>query len=258
MISELKTIFQYRQLLFALTMKSFKSKYKNSLLGIFWSLLNPLLNVLIFTFIFSVIIKINIKDYPLYLLCTILPWNFFNSAVSNSVGSIVEDGHVVKNTFFPYEAIPIAITIAHLINFLIDLLILLPILILFGRGVSIIWLHIPFLVFIEFVLTCALSIFMAGLYVLFRDLNFILNLSLRLFFYFVPVVYTLELVPKNLHYFYLLNPLAVIVDSFAKIFFYRITPDFKWLILASLESIIIFILCFIIFQRIKKIIPERL
>ena len=131
MIQAIKDLIKYRELLLALLIRGFKAKYKNSFLGIFWSLLNPLLNVLIFAFIFTVIIKIDIKNYPLYLLCTIFPWNFFNSALINSVVSIVEDSHFVKNTSFPIEMLPLAVVIVNLVNFLIELSILIVILLLF-------------------------------------------------------------------------------------------------------------------------------
>lgn len=258
MIKALKDLFKFKGLLLSLIIRGFKAKYKNSTLGIFWSLLNPLFNVLIFAFVFTVIIKIGIKHYLLYLLCTIFPWNFFHSAIANSVVSIVEDAHFVKNTSFPSEMIPLAVTIVNLVNFLIELCILIPILFLFSNGFKLVWLYLPLLIAIEFLITSGISILSSGLYVMFRDLNFILNLILRLFFYFLPVIYTLDFVPVNLRVWYLLNPLAVIIDSFAKIFFYGIAPDSKWLSLATLESTLIFIVCYSLFQRIKKVIPERL
>ncbi len=255
---EIKSIFDYRHLFFALIIRNLKEKYKNSFLGIFWSLLNPLSSVLIFAFIFTVIIKINIKDYPLYLLSTMFAWNFFNTSLINSVVSIVEDNHFVKNTPFPNEIIPLAVVVVNLVNFIIDLLILFLILFLMGKGFKAAYFYIPFLMLVEFILVCGLSIFFSGIYVIFRDINFILNLFLRLFFYFLPVIYTIDFVPSNLRFFYLLNPLAVIIDSFAKILFYGIAPDFKWLLFAFLESVIIFILCLGVFRKLRKIIPERL
>ena len=258
MIREIKNLIKFRELIFALLIRGFKAKYKNSFLGILWSLLNPLLNVLIFTFIFTVIIKINIKDYPLYLLCAIFPWNFFHSTLINSVVSIVEDEHLVKNASFPAEIIPLAVVIVNLINFVIDLLILIPFLLLLGVGFKASWFYIPFLVIIETALLTGISILISGAYVFFRDLNFILNLCLRLFFYFVPAIYTVEFVPAHLRTVYLLNPMAVLIDNFAKALLLGVAPDFKWVGIASVEIIFIFILCFNIFQRIKRVLPERI
>jgi lipopolysaccharide transport system permease protein len=258
MLKEIKNIFQYRELLFALIVRGIKSKYKNSFLGIFWSLLNPLLNVLIFAFIFSVVIKVDIKNYPLYVLCVIFAWNFFNSTLINSVVSIVEDEHLVKNVCFPIELIPLSVVIVNLVNFLVDLLILILILFAMGVGFKPAWIYLPALIAIELFLICGLSVIFSALYVIFRDINFILNVALRLFFYFVPVVYAVEFVPLSLRRLYLFNPLAVVVDGFAKILYLGRAPDTAWLLLAACESVLIFFFSFVFLRRIKKLLPERL
>lgn len=259
MLTQLKNIYRFRWLVYALLVRGFKAKYKNSFLGIFWSLLNPLFNVLIFSFVFTVIFKIGIKDYPLYLLCAVFPWNFFNTSLTNSVVSIVEDSSFVKNTHFPLEIIPLAVCAVNFVNFLIELAVLLVFLFFLGRlPQGVLWFYLPVLVFTEFILASALAVFSAGLFVLFRDINFILNFFLRLFFYFVPVVYTLEFIPYQWHSLYLLNPLAVIIDGFTRVLFFNAAPDISRMATALLESGLIFIFCFWAFNRVKRYIPERL
>src|SRR3989338_6082695 len=259
MLKQIKNILHYRWLIYAFLVRGFKAKYKNSFLGIFWSLLNPLLNVLIFSFVFTVIFKIGIKDYSLYLLCAVFPWNFFNSALTNSVVSLVEDSSFVKNVHFPLEIVPLAVSAVNFVNFLIELAVLLVFLAFLGRlPQGALWIYIPVIAFMEFILASALSASFAGMFVLFRDLNFILNFSLRLFFYFVPVVYTMGLVPRQWHFAYLLNPLAVIIDGFARIFFFHTAPDPAGLGLACFESGVIFIFCFWAFNKMRRYIPERL
>jgi ABC-2 type transport system permease protein len=258
MLTSIKNLFQYRHLILALLARGFKAKYKNSYLGVFWSLLNPLLNVAIFAFVFTVIIKIGIKNYPLYLLCTIFPWTFFLSAITNSVLSIVEDAPFVKNVPFPSEILPLAVVLINFINLLIDLLIMMPLLFILSKSFSINWLYLSFLLACELLLACGLSILAAGLFVIFRDINFILNLGLRLFFYFLPVIYNIDFVPASLKTVYRLNPMAVIIEGFASVLFYRQTPNLGWLAIAFLESLLVFIICFGLFQRFKRIIPERM
>jgi ABC-2 type transport system permease protein len=251
-------MFKYNELVFALLIRGFKAKYKNSFLGIFWSLLNPLINVAIFAFVFSVIIKIDIKQYPLYLLSTMFIWTFFSSSVSNSIVSIVENTHFVKNAAFSFEMIPLAVVLVNFVNLLIDLCILLVIFIIFGKGIGTEVLYLPILLAIALLLTGGVSLLSAGLFVLFRDLNFILQLFLKLFFYFVPVVYALEFVPEALRPFYNVNPLAVVIDGFARVFYYRSAPNAAALCLAAAESLLIFMACFYVFRRLRSIIPERL
>jgi lipopolysaccharide transport system permease protein len=248
---------RYRWLFFALLVRGFKAKYKNSFLGIFWSLLNPLLNVAVFAVIFTFILKLPIKDYPLYLLCAIFPWNFFNAALTNSAVSIVEDAHFVKNTAFPAELIPLAVIAVNFVNLLIDCGILLIVLAVMGKA-GMLWFYLPLLALIELVLVSGMGVFCAGAFVLFRDVNFILNVFLRLFFYFVPVIYTMELVPAKLHSLYFFNPLALLIDQFTRVLFYHTAPDPGQLILALLESLAVAGICFYVFSRFRATIPERL
>lgn len=257
MIQLFKNLIRYKGLFYALLVRGFKAKYKNSCLGIFWSLLNPLLNVLIFAVIFICIIKINIKDYPLYLLCVIFPWNFFNSALLNGVVSIVEDSHFVKNMYLPVELLPLSVVVVNFLNFLIDLGILLLVLLFMGKA-SLVWLYIPVLAVVELILVSGITILLSGFFVFFRDLNFILNFSLRLFFYFVPVVYTLSFVPERWSFLYKLNPLAMVIDGFSQVLFSRKQPDVAWLLFASLAAAAVFFFSSLIFGKLKKTIPERL
>lgn len=258
MIREIGNLFKSRELFFALLVRGFKAKYKNSYLGIFWSLLNPLLNVAIFSFVFSVIIKIDIKQYPLYLFSTMFIWTFFSSSLSNSIVSIVEDTHFVKNAAFNFEVIPLSVVLVNFVNFLIDLCILTGVLLVLGKSIGIGILYVPVLLIIALLLTSGVSLLAAGMFVLFRDMNFILQLFLKLFFYFVPVVYSLELVPLNLRCLYLVNPLAVVVDGFARVFYYRSALDASILWIAGAESLLIFFVCIYVFGRLRSIIPERL
>lgn len=248
---------RYKWLLLALLIRGFKAKYKNSFLGIFWSLLNPLLNVLVFAVIFTFVLKIPVKDYPLYLLCAIFPWNFFHSALTNSAVSIVEDSHFVKNTSFPVEMIPLAVIAVNFVNFVIDLVILLALLAAMGKAASA-WIFLPAIAAVELALACGIGVFSAGAFVLFRDVNFILTFFLRLFFYFVPVIYTLDLVPERLRFLYLFNPLAVLIDQFTRVLFYRLAPDPALLSLAAVESFCLCAVCFYLFKRLRPAIPERL
>lgn len=258
MITQIKNIFRYRWLIYALLIRGFKAKYKNSFFGVFWSILNPLLNVLIFSLIFTVIFKIGMKDYPLYLLCAMFPWSFFNSALLNSTVSIVEDSFFVKNTRFPLELIPLAVTTVNFVNFLIELTVLCAFLALFGRLPSLgLWPYIPVMAGIEFILVCGLSVFLSGLFVLFRDVNFILNFGLRLFFYFVPVVYTMEFVPFKMRWVYSFNPLAVLIDGMGRVFFFKGAPNMVMLGEAFVESAVVFLFCFWFFNKIRWRIPER-
>lgn len=250
-------VLRHRELFRALLVRGFKAKYKNSFLGIFWSLLNPLLNVLVFAVIFTFILKLPVREYPLYLFCAILPWSFFNGALTNSAVAIVEDAHFVKNTVFPVGLIPLAVVAVNFVNFIVDCSLLLIVLAVMGRA-NIYWLYLPVIFIVGLVLVSGPGLLCAGAFVKFRDVNFILNFFLRLFFYFCPVVYTLEMVPSGLRVFYFANPLAVIIDQLTRILYQGAAPDAGLLLLAAGESAAVCVACFWLFNRMKPTIPERL
>src|SRR3990172_6650142 len=128
MIEQFKSLLKYKELLLNFAKKELKVKYKNSALGFFWSLLNPLLMMLVFTFIFAVVFKgfaKNVDNVPIFLLAGLLPWNFFNATVIGSTTSIVGNGALIKKVYFPRELLPISIALANLVNFALELLVFL-------------------------------------------------------------------------------------------------------------------------------------
>ncbi len=134
MAARLRELIRYRELIVNLTIRELKARYKSSVLGFFWSLLNPLGMMLVFTVVFTVMQPNNqIEKFPIFLLCGLLPWNFFSAGVMTGANSIVANGNLVKKVYFPREVLPIASVLANLVNFLLALIVLFAALILF-RG----------------------------------------------------------------------------------------------------------------------------
>ena len=135
--TRLTTLWSYRELIYNLVVRELKARYKNSVLGFVWSLLNPLGMMLVFTVVFGVLLpNTQIEKYPIFLLCGLLPWNYFSASVMGSVNSIVENANLVKKVFFPREVLPIASVLAQLVNFLLALIILFAALIIFRANFS--------------------------------------------------------------------------------------------------------------------------
>jgi len=115
-------IYRYKELIRALAEKEVKIKYKSAVLGRLWSLLNPLLLMLVFSVVFSVIIRVQINNFPVFLLCALLPWFFLSFSLTAATTSIVDNASLIKKAYFPHEVIPISIVMANLFNFLISLI----------------------------------------------------------------------------------------------------------------------------------------
>src|SRR4030066_602448 len=132
MISHFKKLYAYRELLFTLIKKELKVKYRGSVLGFFWSLLNPILIMLVYSFVFSIVIKQGIPEFAIFLICALLPFNFFSNSVNYGAGSIINNANLVKKIYFPKEIIPLSIVFANLVNFFLELIVLFIILAIFG------------------------------------------------------------------------------------------------------------------------------
>jgi lipopolysaccharide transport system permease protein len=133
MSQHLKELWSYRELVYNLVVRDLKVRYKNSLLGVLWSWLNPLLMMLIFTFVFGYMWRDRPIDNPhILFLSALLPWNFFTGSVMGGIPSIVGNSHLVKKVYFPREALPIAVVLSNLVNFLISLPVLLLLIVISG------------------------------------------------------------------------------------------------------------------------------
>src|SRR4030066_1579216 len=108
MFSGIKTLFSYRELLFSLTKKELKVKYRGSVLGFFWSLLNPILTILVYSFVFSTVLRAGIQEFAIFLICVLLPFNFLSNSVNYGTGSIIGNSNLVNKIYFPREIIPLS------------------------------------------------------------------------------------------------------------------------------------------------------
>ena len=207
----------YFDLLLEMTKREVKIKYKHASLGLMWSILQPILQMLIIGFIFSFFIKMDIKYYFLFLLSGILPWEFFLRSVTKCTTSYVDQRHIIQKAKFPLEIIVLSIIFSNLF----DLLIALPILFLLGIflvKIQLVYIFIYLIALLFFVIfTIGLSLLTSSLNVQYRDVKFITEAMLRLWFYVTPVVYSLSLIPDKFRLFFALNPLTVFFSYFQKL-----------------------------------------
>ena len=265
MINKLKELYEYRDLLTTLTIKEVKVQYRSSILGFLWSLLNPLFMMLIFSFVFAYIFKFGIKDFPVFLLCGLLPWNFFNVALTVSSGTIVANGNLVKKVYFPREILPLSVVFANLINFLLSLIVLFVFLVVYGYNF---YAWLPLLVFailIETMVTVGLALFLAGVNVYFRDIQYIITVAMLALFYATPIIYNLELVQKSywmttypwLLKIYMLNPLVSIVTLYRDALYSNSMPSLSIFLYAIVSGVVLLLLGFYTFHRLEPAFAEE-
>lgn len=229
MIEEFKELLKYKDLVRQLVIRDLKVRYKNSVLGFFWSLLNPLLQVATITVVVRYIMGLTLRNYSAYLLVGYLPWVYFQMALMDSSQVILSHRELLRKVYFPREVLPISAVIANLIHFLLALgvfFIYLLVYHLFLNGAPImataLWL--PALVLIETCLILGLTLIISCVNVFFEDTKYIVTALLNVLFYLTPVMYVSELVYAKipeahrglLYKLYLLFPMNMLTDAYRK------------------------------------------
>jgi lipopolysaccharide transport system permease protein len=222
-------LWAYRELIRNMVARDLKARYKNSILGYFWSLLNPLMTMLIFWLVFSVLLRNDIPMFPIFLLVGLLPWNFAVTSVSGGMRAIIDNSNLVKKVYFPREILPITVVLANLVNYLLAL----PVMLLVMAGIQLTVLHhlqfswtfafLPVILMIQIVFLFGVTLFLSTIAIFFRDTTHIIDIFIQLWIFLTPVFYSLEAVTqgnviaaKAVRW---LNPMASLVDFYRDILY---------------------------------------
>src|SRR5215217_9649058 len=192
MFHNLARLLRYRGLIQSLVARELKARYRGSVLGFFWSFINPLFLLLIYSFVFKYILaqRADIDHYELFMFCGILPWTWFSSSLLESSGVLISGGNLIKKVLFPAEILPIVTVLANMVHFFFGLTILALFLIWFQRPLTpaeLLW--FPVVVLIQLVLTTGFALLLSALTVHFRDLRDILGNLLTFWFFATPIIY---------------------------------------------------------------------
>jgi lipopolysaccharide transport system permease protein len=241
---------EYSFVLRNLVLKDFRIRYRNMSLGVFWSLLNPLVMMGVLTFVFTKVMP-NPNVSPLFLLCGIVPFNFFTAAWSSGTSSIIENAGLIKRVPFPREIIPLASVFSNTLHLLIQIGLLLTLALMFGKGINIHWIWLPVVWGFEVVLLCGLALIFAGLNVYTRDTRYVVESACTLLFWLVPIVYTSPPGSEKFAFIYNYNPLAAVIFALRFILLEGIAPPMSLLWRLSVGSLLVLALGFAVFGRMK-------
>lgn len=251
-------LWRFRELLLALTAREIKIRYKQTLLGAAWAILQPLSLTLIFTLVFGIILKVDSGDvaYPVFAYSALTPWMFFSNSVTFGSLSVVNNGNLVTKVYFPREILPLSSIGAALFDFLMAGIVFLLILFFYDVPINLnfllILLIIPSIVF----LTAGISFFFSTINVMFRDIRFVIPLLLQLWLYVTPVIYSTSQVPEKYQVFFKLNPLVSIIENFRLVTVYGTFPNLLEIGFNLVISVLIFILGYWFFKSKEKIFAD--
>lgn len=263
MLKNFKELFSYRELLFSLTKKELKVKYRGSVLGFFWSILNPILIMLVYSFVFSIVMRLDIESYAIFLITALLPFNFLSNSINYSAGSIISNSNLVKKIYFPKEIIPLSIVAANLINFLLELVALFIVLGILGFKIYMYIYLLPVVIFFQIFLVAGGTLLVSSLNVLFRDLQHLVSIITMVWFFGTPIIYSLDLVPERFQMVMKANPMTIYTSLYRDILYYVkypegfYIPSYRVILVCLAATFGLFFLGYYVFKKIEPRFAEK-
>ena len=245
----LRDTYAYRELIWALAMKELKIRYKRSVLGFLWALLNPMLLMLVLTVVFSTVMPIQIKHYAIFLLSVLLPWTFFSQSLSYAAESIVGNGDLIKKVRVAKLVFPVAAVVSNMINLLLSLIPLILIVLVMRHPFFITWFYLPVPLLALTIFTLGATFFFAAVNVYYRDVSHILQILLQVWFYVTPIIYSLDIFPPKSRVFFKLNPLQYFFNGFRLSVYYGLLPTWQSIGASFLLAFASLYIGFAIFRR---------
>jgi lipopolysaccharide transport system permease protein len=251
LIEPLAELNRYRDLLRTWSIREIKIRYKQSLLGGLWAVLQPLSVALIFSIIFSAFIQVPTDGVPhlLFYYAALFPWTFFANSVTSGSNSIISNMHLVTKIYFPREIMPLATMIAALFDFVIAGFIYGGFALLYQVQFGPSLVLLPILILIQLLFTGGVVLILATLNVFYRDIRFVVPLGLQIYMYLTPLIYPLSVIPKRLLPFYMLNPMAGLLHAYRAILIHGQWPEPAYLGSAFLISLLLFAVAYTFFSK---------
>lgn len=255
----LREIWDYREMIFSLVKRDLRGRYKGSVLGFLWTFLNPLLQLIVYTLVFSVIMRAGIEDYYLFLFVALVPWTYFSTSVSGGAGCITSQQNLVNKIYFPREVLPISYVLSQLINMLLSFIVVILVLLVAGKGVNLaVWWYLPIIILQETLLAFGLTMLVSAITVYFRDMQFLLNVIMMAWQFLSPVMYTVDMVPEEFRGIFYLNPMTPIIVAYRDVFYYKQAPELHNFILGAVMGVVMLIIGWVSFGKMKKHFAEVL
>ena len=227
MFTHLRELYRYRDLLLSLALRDIKVRYRQTLLGFAWAIAQPLAYMLIFTVVFSSFGKVSSDGtpYPLFSYTGLVPWTFFATGLGLAVNSVATNMNLIKKIYFPREVFPIGAVMGCFVDFLVAALLVVGLMAIYRvpANLQLVWL--PWLIGLEVAFLIGISLLVSALNVFYRDIKYIVPLCIQLGLFVTPVIYSTSTVPAHLRGWYLLNPMAVVIDGIRQVVLHGQAPE---------------------------------
>ncbi len=254
--SPLGELVQYRQLVAMLVVRELKVRYKRSVFGLLWTMLNPLLLMTVYTVVFATIMRSPQRNFAIFLLSGLLPWLFFSTSVLQGLTSILTNQELIRKVRLPQSVFPLSVVGSNLINFALSVLPLLLLMAVLGQPFTPALLFLPVGMLILTVFTSGVTLLLSTFTVFFRDVRHLTEVLLQMLLYLSPVLYDLRMLGERgewwfraFRLFLRLNPISYLLPLIRDPVYYGRLPSLATVGIASLESVVMVALAFTIFHR---------
>ena len=213
-IEEVRELIRFREFLRLLVNNSITTRYKRSVFGILWTLVNPLMTMVVLTFVFSEIFHSSVPYYPVYLLIGITFWNFFGQTTNQAMNSLVWGAGLLKRTYIPRSMFAVAALGNGAFNLFVSLIPLVAIMIFIGQPFYVTWIFFPFAIIVTMMFTLGVGLFISALAVQFTDVVDMYQIAIQMLFWFTPIMYPKSVLPEKFSWLINLNPLYHLLELF--------------------------------------------
>jgi len=255
---DLNAVWDYRELLFFLIWRDVKVRYKQTVIGAAWAILQPLMTMVIFTMVFGNFAKIPSDGLPysIFAYTALLPWQYFAQAISHSSDSLVGSANLITKVYFPRLIVPLSAALAPLVDFAIAFIILLGMMVWFGIAPTWGVLVLPLFLLLALVTALAVGLWLSALNVKYRDVRYTIPFLVQFWLYASPVAYPVSLVPEQWRLLYSLNPMAGVIEGFRWALLGKASPDFGVMVVSTVVVLILLFGGLVYFTRMERIFAD--
>lgn len=257
---EIRELWQYREIFIALAFRDIKARYKQSVLGILWVIIQPIVTCLVFTIVFGYFVRVDSGDtpYPVFVFSGLLLWQFFSRNLGEGTGSLVANSAFINKVYFPRMGIPLIGLLASTVDFLLALVVLFVLMIWFGVAFQLQIIFAPLIVLVTFCLSYAGALIFAPLNAIYRDVGMAIGYGTQFLMYLSPVIYPVSFLPESYQWLFDFNPVATLLDWMRWALIGTDLPSTRAFIVLSGTVVVVLILGRTVFRKLEPTIVDRI
>ncbi len=260
MRNDWKELWKYRSLILLFVERDLQARYKQTFLGIGWSILQPLLMMMVLTVIFANFLKVDSGGvpYPIFSYAALVPWTFVSRSLTASSVGLLTYKSLITKIYFPREIIPLSMVLSSLVDFFLASCVFVLMMIVTRTGVGLNVLYVLMLIPAQLLLAAALALLMSFLGALLRDLQFVLPFLIQIWMYATPVIYGLQSITSKYMWLFYFNPLAGIIDGYRRTVLFNQPPDWSLFGASLAFSVVLFLVAYLLFKKVEGFLIDVL